>query len=104
MRIVYEMFPQTKPTGKDEATAVREDIKVLEARMPHYKLEPAGVKRWGENSEVNYRDYVDFLVKWSVITQKVPTSDLITNDLIEDINRMDVGKIAAEAAAYRYSR
>ena len=102
VRIVYELFPQTKPTGKDEATAVREDIKVLEARMPHYKLEPAGVKRWGENSEVNYRDYVDFLVKWSVITQKVPTSDLITNDLIEDINRMDAGKIAAEAAAYRY--
>ena len=53
---------------------------------------------------LNYRDYVDFLVKWSVITQKVPTSDLITNDLIEDINRMDVGKIAAEAAAYRYRR
>jgi NitT/TauT family transport system substrate-binding protein len=104
VRIVYEVFPQTKPTGKDEATAVREDVKVLEARMPHYKLEPAGVKRWGENSEVNYRDYVNFLVKWSVITQKVPTSDLITNDLIEDINRMDAGKIAAEAAAYRYSR
>ena len=33
VRIVYEMFPQTKPTGKDEPTAVREDIKVLEARM-----------------------------------------------------------------------
>ena len=104
VRIVYEVFPQTRPTGKDEPTAVREDLKVLEARMPHYRLEPAGVKRWGENSEVNYRDYVDFLVKWGVITQKVPTSDLITNDLIEDINRMDVAKIAAEAKAYRYAR
>jgi NitT/TauT family transport system substrate-binding protein len=104
VRIVYEVFPQTRPTGKDEATAVREDLKVLEARMPHYRLEPAGVKRWGENSEVNYRDYVDFLVKWGVITQKVPTSDLVTNDLIEDVNRMDAGKIAAEAKAYRYAR
>jgi NitT/TauT family transport system substrate-binding protein len=104
VRIVYEVFPQTRPTGKDEATAVREDLKVLEARMPHYRLEPAGVKRWGENSEVNYRDYVDFLVKWGVITQKVPTTDLVTNDLIEEINRMDVGKIAAEAKAYRYAR
>jgi len=104
VRIVYEVFPQTKPTGKDEATAVREDLKVLEARMPHFKLEPAGVKRWGENSEANYREYVDFLVKWNVITQKVPTSDLITNEMIEEINRMDAAKIAAEAAAYRYSR
>ena len=58
VRIVYEVFPQTKPTGKDEATAVRDDVKVLEARMEHWKLEPAGVKHWGENSEVNYRDYV----------------------------------------------
>ncbi|HTI54684.1 MAG TPA: ABC transporter substrate-binding protein [Verrucomicrobiae bacterium] len=104
VRIVYEVFPQTRPTGKDDATAVREDLKVLEARMPHYRLEPAGVKRWGENSDVNYRDYVDFLVKWGVITQKVPTTDLVTNDLIEEINRMDVGKIAAEAKAYRYAR
>ena len=104
VRIVYEVFPQTKPTGKDEATAVREDLKVLEARMPHFKLEPAGVKRWGENSEANYREYIDFLVKWNVITQKVPTSDLITNEMIEEINRMDVAKIAADAAAYRYSR
>ncbi len=104
VRIVYEVFPQTKPTGKDEATAVREDLKVLEARMPHFKLEPSGVKRWGENSEANYREYVDFLVKWNVITQKVPTSDLITNEMIEEINRMDAAKIAAEAAAYRYSR
>ena len=51
VRIVYEMFPQTKPTGKDEATAVRDDVKVLEARMPHWLLEPAGVTKWGENSE-----------------------------------------------------
>jgi NitT/TauT family transport system substrate-binding protein len=104
VRIVYEIYPQTKPTGKDEATAVRDDIKVLEARMPHFKLEPAGVKRWGESSEVNYRDYVDFLVKWGVITQKVPTGDLITNEMIGEINRMDAGKIATEAAAYRYAR
>jgi hypothetical protein len=47
---------------------------------------------------------VDFLVKWGVITQKVPNPDLITNDLIEEVNRMDVGKIAAEAKVYRYAR
>jgi NitT/TauT family transport system substrate-binding protein len=74
VRIVYEVFPETRPTGKDEATAVREDVKVLEARMPHFLLEPAGVKRWGESSEVNYRDYIDFLVKWGVLKQTVETT------------------------------
>jgi NitT/TauT family transport system substrate-binding protein len=104
VRIVYEIFPQTKPTGKDEATAVRDDVKVLEARLPHFLLEPAGVTRWGESSEINYRDYVEFLLKWGVIKQRVDTPELITNELIDDINKLDVAKIAAEAKAYRYSR
>jgi len=104
VRIVYEVFPQTKPTGKDEATAVRDDVKVLEARMPHWRLEPAGVTKWGESSEVNYRDYVDFLVKWGVLKQKVETPELITNELIGEINELDAAKVTAEAKAYRYAR
>ncbi len=101
VRMVYEIFPQTKPTGKDEVTAVRDDVKVLEARMQHWKLEPAGVKRWGENSPANYRDYVDFMLKWGIIKQKVDSNDLITNDLIDEINRFDPAKVAAEAKAYK---
>src|SRR5215472_6187360 len=31
VRILYEVFPPTKPTGKDEATAIRDDVKVLQA-------------------------------------------------------------------------
>lgn len=104
VRIVYEIFPETKPTGKDEATAVRDDVKVLQARLPHFLLEPAGVRRWGESSEVNYRDYVDFLVKWGVLKQKVETSDLISNELVEEINRLDAARIATEAKAYTYAR
>ena len=101
VRMVYEAFPQTRPTGKDEATAVRDDVKVLEARMQHWKLAPAGVKQWGENSEANYRDYVDFMLKWGVIKQKVNSADLITNELIDEINRFDAAKITAEAKAYK---
>src|SRR4030095_13132474 len=54
VRILYEVFPELKPTGKDEATAVKDDTKVLQARITNWKLEKAGVKRWGENSEANY--------------------------------------------------
>ena len=62
------------------------------------------MKRWGENSEVNYRDYIDFLVKWGVLKQKVETSDLITNELIDEINRLDAKKVAADAKAYTYAK
>jgi NitT/TauT family transport system substrate-binding protein len=101
VRIFYEVFPAQKPTGKDEAAALRDEIKVLQARIPKWKLEKGGVKRWGENSEANYAAYADFLLKWGVITQKVDVKDLITNELIDEINKFDVNQIAAAAKAYK---
>ena len=101
VRIVYELFPQTKPTGKDEATAIRDDVRVLQARIVNWKLDKAGVTRWGENSETNYAAYAEFLLKWGVIKEKVAAKDLITNELIGAINNFDPAKIAAEARAYK---
>jgi len=101
VRILYEVFPELKPTGKDEATAIRDDTKVLQARITNWKLEKAGVKRWGESSETNYAAYAVFLLKWGVIKEKVDAKDLITNELIDEINKFDVGKILADAKAYK---
>lgn len=101
VHILYEVYPQTKPTGKDEASAVRDDTKVLLARGKNWSLEKAGVKQWGENSEANYAAYVDFLLKWGVILQKVDAKDLVTNELIDEINKFDPHAIAAEAKAYK---
>ncbi len=101
VRLLYEVYPATKPTGKDEATAVRDDVKVLQARIVNWKLEKAGVKRWGENSEANYAAYVDFMQKWGIIKEKIDFRDLITNELIDDINKFDAAKVAAEAKGYK---
>jgi NitT/TauT family transport system substrate-binding protein len=101
VRILWDVFPHTKPTGKDEATALRDDVKVLQARIVNWKLEKAGVKKWGESSEANYAAYVDFLLKWGVLKDKVETRDLITNELIDEINTFDAAKVAAEARAWK---
>jgi NitT/TauT family transport system substrate-binding protein len=101
VRILYDVFPQTKPTGKEEAVAIADDVKVLQARLPAFRLEAAGVKRWGENSEKNYGAYVEFLLKYGVIKDKVDVKDLVTNELIDEINRFDAKQVAAQAKAYR---
>ncbi len=93
VRALWEVFPQTKATGKDEATALKDDVKVLQARARNRRLEAGGVTKWGENSEANYAAYVDFLLKWGVLKQKVEASDIITNELIEDINKFDPAEI-----------
>jgi NitT/TauT family transport system substrate-binding protein len=101
IRILWEMFPQTKATGKTEADALRDDIKTLEARAVHWKLEAGGVTRWGENSPENYTAYIDFLVKNNIVKEKVDARDLITNDLIADINKFDAAEIVAMAKNYK---
>jgi NitT/TauT family transport system substrate-binding protein len=101
VKILYEVFPQTKPTGKDEATAIRDDVRVIGARIVNWKLDKAGVKRWGENSETNYGAYAEFMQKYGIVKEKVSAKDLVTNDLIADINRFDPAKVAAEAKAFK---
>ncbi|HKW52157.1 MAG TPA: ABC transporter substrate-binding protein, partial [Stellaceae bacterium] len=104
VRILWEVFPNTKATGKDEATALKDDMKTLEARAENWRLEKAGVKRWGENAEANYQAYLDFLLKTAVIKQPVKATDVVTNDLIADIDAFDIEKVKAEAAAYKVAK
>jgi len=101
IRILWEVFPQTKATGKDEATAMRDDVKTLLARAKSWKLESVGAKKWGENLVQNYDSYSDFLVKNGVLKQKVPGTDLVTNDLIDDINKFDAKEIEAQAKGWK---
>lgn len=102
IRMLYEVFPQTRAPGKDEATAIRDDELTMNARAANWKLEKGGVTRWGESNMANYDAYIDFLLKYGVIKQKVDAKELVTNDLIADINSFDPAKTAAEAKAYQF--
>jgi NitT/TauT family transport system substrate-binding protein len=101
VKITYEVYPQTKPSGKSDADALRDDVKTLLARAPRWRLEATGVKRWGESPVADYDAYGDFLVKWNVWKEKVPARDLVTNALIDEVNAFDAAKIAEEAKTYR---
>ncbi|MGH6943821.1 MAG: ABC transporter substrate-binding protein [Geminicoccaceae bacterium] len=100
VRILYEVYPQTKATGKDEATALRDDVKTLEARAENWQLEKGGVTRWGENSEANYAAYLEFLKKQGVLKADVSVDQIVTNDLIDEINDFDPEAVKEKAEAY----
>ena len=101
IRILWEVYPYTKATGKDEANALRDDLATLKARAANWPPEAGGVKKWGENSVENYNKYVDFLVANGVLKQKVDAKELVTNDLIDDINKFDAADIVKQAKAYK---
>lgn len=101
VRILYEVYPQTKPTGKDEATAIADDVRTIQARAPNWRLEAGGVSRWGESSMANYEAYLDFLLKWGVIKEKIAAADIVSNALVDDINTFDPAAIEAQARAWK---
>ncbi len=41
------------------------------------------------------------MLKYGIIKQPVKAAELITNELIADINKFDAAKITAEAKAYK---
>ena len=101
IRILWEVYPQTKSTGKDEATAMRDDLATLEARARNWRYEPVGAKKWGENVEANYTAYMNWLAEQGVLKEKIATQDMITNDLIDEINSFDAAAVVAAAKAYK---
>lgn len=101
IRMLWEVFPQTRATGKDEATALRDDIATLNARAKSWAFEKVGAKRWGDNVTENYATYIDWLLKNGVIKQKIPVGDMVVNDLLDEINAFDTAAIIAEAKAYK---
>jgi NitT/TauT family transport system substrate-binding protein len=101
IRILWEVYPQTKSTGKDEATALRDDLSTLKARAASWPPSAGGVKKWGENSMENYARYVDFLVANGVLKSKIDARELVTNELIDDINKFDQADIEKQAKAYK---
>ena len=45
---------------------------------------------------------MDFLRKWGVIKDKLGAQDLMTNDLIDEINNFDSNRVVADAKVYRF--
>ena len=101
VRMLWEIYPQTKATGKDEATALRDDIITLQARAKNWRLEPVGATRWGESIEKNYQDYMDWLLAQGVIKQKTDANDIASNELLDEINKFDANAVIAQARDYK---
>jgi NitT/TauT family transport system substrate-binding protein len=101
IRILWEIYPQTKSTGKDEATALRDDLITLEARARNWRYAQVDGKRWGDNVEANYQAYLDWLLEQGIIKTKTDAKDMVTNELLDDAINFDEKAVIEEAKAYK---
>lgn len=101
VRILWDMWPQTKSTSKDEATALKHDISTLNARAASWRLESVGAKRWGENLVENYQAYFDWLLENGTIKEKASAKDVLDNSLLDEINKFDTAAVVKAAKEWK---
>lgn len=61
----------------------------------------ACVRAAGDNGEANYRVYLDWLVAQGVVKTRVDVKDLITDELLADVNKFDADAIRRDARAFK---
>ena len=101
VKIFWKHNPGAKPTGKAEDVALREATNVLNARIANWKLDKAGVQKWGENNVANYGNYLKYLQTQGLITEPVNVEDVVTNQWIDRINNFDSKTIEEFARAWK---
>ncbi len=101
IKIYWKNFPQAKPKGKDEATAMREAVHVFRAAMKNLTRDDKADKRWGHFAEAEVQQYIDFLLAEKVIEARLPARDVYTNDFVDHYNSFDAAKVREMARAYR---
>jgi NitT/TauT family transport system substrate-binding protein len=90
----WQAFPESKPTGVEDAEALAQGVRILERRNAN--TGPVdGV--WGGAETEQIQDLVDFLVSSGVIDEEVEIDNVWTDELLEKINDFDEEAIRQEA-------
>lgn len=102
VRIHWKVFPESKPTGVDEAKAIQDQLHILKARLANFDFKPEDkLRKWGYMFPEEWQAFVDFMLSEHMISTKIPASDLYTNQFIDQMNQFDAGKIRELARTYK---
>ena len=100
VRIMFDLYPQSKAIGKDDAEALADGLRPLKARLHAWNPASGGATRYGQNIAANYDAYFAFLLKFGVLKQPASAADVLTDAVIEDANRFDVAAVRTMAEGY----
>lgn len=91
-KMFQEVYPQVVPVGLDSAAAVAQQAELLQTVIRAWLLEKPSEK-WGESDLVVYQRYLDWLLKWGVLKERVTAADIATNELVAAINEFDIKSV-----------
>ena len=101
-RIQWAKYPDTKPSGADEATLIKGDLHRLDGQMQGMKqaLDMAGGKLWGAVTPQNFAALEDLFLETKLLKQKLASpADYIVGipNFFEKVNAFDHAAIIRQA-------
>ena len=83
VRIHMALYPESRPKGKTEDEALREMVRIVEARMDKWRVDDMPVKKFG----YGYKDRWEAYARFEGIADKAgDVTRYYTNDLIDEAN------------------
>ncbi len=92
----WQVYPNTKPTGLDDAQAFAQALNLVKVRNDFLKIDSGA--RWGELPPAAAEVMVDFMRSNKRIEGKLDPKDLYTNQFIDAVNKFDPAAVRAQAA------
>lgn len=101
--IHFKRYPEQRPSGVDDATAIAAGKRSLLARLANMRIDNMAVKRdkWGFMHQVDVETYLNMLKKIGDVDKAVAANAIYTNDLIDEINRFDVAAVRRRAREFK---
>jgi NitT/TauT family transport system substrate-binding protein len=97
VRIHWQIYPNSKPTGVSDEEAMRQALHILETRLAFLKLEPGA--KWGELPPASAEAMVAFMRATGELKADLKVDDLFTNQFVPEINKFDAEAVIAAAKA-----
>ncbi len=97
VKINWDIFPESKPKGVDDAKALRDGTFVLKRRAAKWDPSLGVDNRMGAMTAEEWRTWLPFLG----LEGKIDVGKYYTLELIDEINRFDRAKVREQAGAYR---
>jgi NitT/TauT family transport system substrate-binding protein len=106
--IQWKHYPNTKPSGMDEAATIKWDDSLLAAQMDTINAAYAmnGGKYIGAMDPAGYERLDDFMLKQGLTARKIPAASMLitTPGFIEAVNRFDHHAVEEDAHACKAAR
>ncbi|MGJ7511898.1 ABC transporter substrate-binding protein [Variovorax sp. GT1P44] len=107
-KLHWARFPESKPTGSDDATLARWDDNLLRAQVESMKaaFEMNGGKLWGRATPEAFGRMQDFMLDAKLIDRKVtPATFVVASEgFFERVNSFDAQAVAKQAQACLMAR